>query len=54
MTIFEEYISQGIANNTYDYEDSSHTDGWVDEASESTYGHSGHCDVHSEYVDVND
>lgn len=49
MSLFDEYLSQdsnigsGAANH-YD----EHTDRWVDEASESIYGHSGHCDVHTD------
>jgi len=51
MSIFEEYLSQDTtcAGDSRHYDE--HTDKWVDEASVSVYGHSGHCDVHT---DVND
>ena len=48
MSNFEEYISQDayVANSSNHYD--AHTDRWVDEASISVYGHSGHCDVHTD------
>lgn len=47
MTLFEEYLSQGTTENMSAHYD-EHTDRWVDEASESIYGHSGHCDIHTD------
>lgn len=51
MSAFEEYLSQDAtctgSSNHYD----EHTDRWVDEASESVYGHSGHCDSHTDAED---
>ena len=51
MSDFDEYLSQDMGNisetNHYD----EHTDRWVDEASESVYGHSGHCDSHTDEAD---
>ncbi len=48
MSTFEEYLSQ----SDYSYSSTSHydehTDRWVDEASVSVYGHSGHADVHTD------
>ena len=47
MQKFEEYLSQ---DRGYDYSNhyDEHTDRWVDEASESIYGHSGHADIHTD------
>ena len=50
MSFFEEYISQTNNNYSCTHYD-AHTDRWVDEASESVYGHSGHCDVHTDARD---
>ena len=51
MSFFEEYLMQDASA----YESTSHydeyTDRWVDEASESVYGHSGYCDVHTDESD---
>ena len=47
MSVYEEYLSQAAGNSTDTYCD-EHTDRWIDEASESTYGHSGHCDSHAD------
>lgn len=47
MSAFEEYLSQSNNNSADSYYD-EHTDRWIDEASESTYGHSGHCDSHTD------
>ena len=49
MELYNEYLAQetcyaSSSTNHYD----EHTDRWVDEASESIYGHSGHCDVHTD------
>lgn len=48
MSSFEEYILQesSFSENSSHYDE--HTDRWVDEASVSIYGHSGHCDVHTD------
>ncbi len=46
-SLYEEYLSQSSANlesNHYD----EHTDKWVDEGKVSIYGHSGHCDIHTD------
>lgn len=50
MSIFEEYLSQSSSKSQSSHYD-VHTDRWVDEASVSVYGHSGHVDSHT---DVND
>lgn len=48
MSLFEEYMAQdGYQSESSGHYD-EHTDKWVDEASESIYGHSGHCDVHTD------
>ena len=47
MSLFEEYLSQDTSSSKSAHYD-EHTDNWVDEASESVYGHSGHCDVHTD------
>ena len=50
MANFEEYLAQSTTNQaSYHYDE--HTDRWVDEASVSVYGHSGHCDVHTDARD---
>lgn len=46
MSLFEEYMSQASSSSSAHYDE--HSDKWVDEASESIYGHSGYCDVHSD------
>lgn len=49
MSLFEEYMAQdagSLVSDSVHYD--KHTDRWVDEASESVYGHSGHCDVHTD------
>ena len=46
MSLFEEYMSQASSSGSTHYDE--HSDKWVDEASESIYGHSGYCDVHSD------
>ena len=47
MSLLEEYLAQDAASGgTAHYDE--HTDRWVDEAGESVYGHSGHCDVHTD------
>lgn len=47
MSIFEEYLAQSSGSSTSAHYD-EHTDRWVDEADKSTYGHSGHADVHTD------
>ena len=47
MSFFEEYVSQTTSNYSCSHYD-EHTDKWVDEAGVSIYGHSGHCDVHTD------
>ena len=47
MSLFEEYLAQDTASRDSSHYD-EHTDKWVDEAGESVYGHSGHCDVHTD------
>lgn len=47
MSNFEEYLSQD-STSSYSSHYDAHTDRWVDEAGESSYGHSGHCDVHTD------
>ena len=47
MADFEDYYAQSSGSSTSEHYD-KHTDRWVDEASESVYGHSGHCDVHTD------
>lgn len=47
MSLFEEYLSQDSYSTSSVHHDEQ-TDRWVDEARESIYGHSGHCDVHSD------
>lgn len=50
MSLYEEYLSQSNNNcQTSHYDE--HTDRWVDEASESIYGHSGYCDIHTDEAD---
>ena len=50
MSIYEEYLQQetqqqySVSDDHYD----EHTDRWVDEASKSIYGHSGHVDIHTD------
>lgn len=48
MLNFDEYLLQesSYSENSSHYDE--HTDKWVDEASVSIYGHSGHCDVHTD------
>lgn len=50
MPTFEDYYAQSAqgssASASAHYDE--HTDRWVDEASISVYGHSGHCDVHTD------
>lgn len=49
MSSFEEYLSQSSGNESqYTSHYDKHTDRWVDEGSVSVYGHSGHCDVHTD------
>ena len=48
MSLFEEYLSQNSVNHGRSNHYDEHTDRWVDEASESVYGHSGHNDVHTD------
>ena len=48
MEYFEEYLSQESSANTSSSHYDEHTDRWVDEASISIYGHSGHADVHTD------
>lgn len=50
MSIFEEYLAQCTSQQQSSHYD-VHTDRWVDEASVSVYGHSGHADTHT---DAND
>lgn len=47
MSLFEEYLAQGCSDSGSSHYD-EHTDRWVDEASESVWGHSGHCDIHTD------
>ena len=47
VSYFEEYIEQSFSSSASSHYD-KHTDRWVDEARESIYGHSGHCDVHTD------
>lgn len=47
MSYFEEYLEQSYSSSASSHYD-KHTDRWVDEASESIYGHSGHCDIHTD------
>lgn len=47
MSMFETYLSQSSCGGSTSHYD-EHTDRWVDEAGESIYGHSGHCDVHTD------
>lgn len=49
MATFDEYYAQSSEDTKSDHYD-EHTDRWVDEASESVYGHSGHCDVHTDKI----
>ncbi len=48
MSLFEEYQAQDQYMNSYDSHYDEHTDRWVDEASESVWGHSGHVDIHTD------
>ncbi len=50
MTAYEEYLSQdeGVFVDSITNHYDEHTDRWVDEASESVWGHSGHNDVHTD------
>lgn len=50
MSVFEEYLAQSTTNQVGHHYD-THTDRWVDEASTSVYGHSGHCDSHTDAKD---
>lgn len=51
MSMFEEYLSQDATCTSSVSHYDEHTDRWVDEASESVYGHSGHCDIHTDADD---
>lgn len=48
MDYFEEYLSQESSASASSSHYDEHTDRWVDEGSVSVYGHSGHCDVHTD------
>ena len=47
MSVYDEYLEQSSCSGSDEHYD-EHTDKWIDEASESVYGHSGHCDVHTD------
>ena len=47
MSLFEEYQAQDTSSRDSAHYD-QHTDKWVDEAGQSVYGHSGHCDAHTD------
>lgn len=48
MSLFEEYVSQDSESGNYTGHYDEYTEQWVDEASESIYGYSGHCDIHTD------
>lgn len=48
MSSFDEYIEQSGYFSCIDSHYDEHTDRWVDEGSISVYGHSGHCDSHTD------
>ena len=48
MSLLEEYMAQDASSGRNGEHIDEYTDRWVDEASESVYGHSGYCDVHTD------
>lgn len=48
MVTFEDYYAQSSQGASSSSHYDVHTDRWVDEASISVYGHSGHVDVHTD------
>ena len=47
MSYFEEYMEQSFSSSESS-QYGKHTDRWVEESSESIYGNSGYCDVHTD------